>query len=196
MIPRLVAVTPGDHGRGRDLRAWLPVLGEAGLPALLIREPDAPAREIAALAEEAARWIPFVVLHERCAGARSTGLPLHFRAGGPDPRPDVPFGISCHGGEAVDRALAAGASWAFLSPVWSPRSKPDDPRPTLGLDGYRAIAAGRPVLALGGVDAGRLAALRRAGGYGGAVMGAVFGGDPLHGARVVRELLAVFDDGT
>lgn len=193
MIPRLVAVTPGDHGRGRDLRAWWPALGEAGLPAVLIREPEASAREIELLAAEAARWIPFVALHERCAGARALGLPLHFRSGGPAGRPEPPFGVSCHNGAELDRAFTAGASWAFLSPVWSPGSKPGDRRPTLGPERCLSLAAGRPVLALGGLDAPRLAALRAAGAHGGAVMGAVFAADPLGGALAVRELLAALD---
>lgn len=173
--PRLLAVTPGDHGRGRDLRPWLRALGEAGLPAVLLREPHAEASEVAALADEAARWIDAVIVHERCAGARALGLPLHLRAGPLGGRaPAGPFGVSCHDGAELDAAFAAGASWALLSPVWPPRSKPDDARPTLGLEGYLDRAAGRPVLALGGVDADRLRALRLAGGWGAAVLGGVF----------------------
>lgn len=208
-LPRLLAITPGDHGRARDLQEWLRPLGEAGLPGVLIREPGIDAAETRALAREAVRWIPFVIVHDRCAGARATGLPLHLGEsavaepiGGTDPgrsllrnRDDLPqgvrFGVSCHSREALDLAFGAGASWALLSPVWSPGSKPGDTRPTLGLERFVRWAAGRPVFALGGIDAERLVELRRAGAHGAALIGALFGRpSPREGAEAVRELVA------
>lgn len=164
--PRLLAITPGD---GRDLTPWLLTLGAAGLGAVLIREPhlDAPAlRRVVALAE---RWIPLVIVHDKNPHAARLGRPLHGRPG-----PGI-AGVSCHDARGLDRAFAEGASYALLSPVWSPASKPTDRRPTLGLEGYLAMAADRPVLALGGVDGPRLRTLRARGAWGGALMGCLFG---------------------
>lgn len=67
--------------------------------------------------------------------------------------------------------------YATLSPIFSPSSKPNDTRPTLGLAALsREHAAGRrPVLALGGVDDKNARACLRSGAAGVAVIGAVLG---------------------
>ena len=60
---------------------------------------------------------------------------------------------SCHDAAALRRAAAAGCDFAFLSPVFSPQSKPGDLRPTLGVAGLAALCASAPlpVVALGGI---------------------------------------------
>ena len=56
-------------------------------------------------------------------------------------------------GEGVARAEDAGADYVLLSPVFRPTSKPEDDRPTLGLEGLEAAQRrlGIPVFALGGI---------------------------------------------
>lgn len=169
-------VTPG---RGLAIRPRL-----ASLPAtdLLIREPQASLAEVLALAERALEVGHRPWLHDGTPGARAEaerrGWPLHL----PD-RPQIVqsttrFSVACHSAEAVDAAFAAGAWCCLLAPVWTPGSKPDDRRAPIGLAAYLAIAGERPVLALGGVDEARLAAILAAGGWGGAMIGAVWSQEP------------------
>jgi thiamine-phosphate pyrophosphorylase len=153
----------------------------AGLPAVLLREDDADwASDLAAAGFAPGR----VIVHARVPGARTLcerqGWGLHL----PDVdlparivalRPQVTglLGASTHSVEAARAALAAGADYAFLSPIWRPGSKPDDTRLTLG-PGVFGELRGLPVLALGGVTPEREREARAAGAWGGAGMG-VFG---------------------
>ncbi len=89
--------------------------------------------------------------------ARRLGVHIHLRA----TSARCPSGLrvfqACHTSDDVRRAAARGAHAALLAPVFAPRSKPNDGRPTLGLRQLRAICAASPipVLALGGIDAVR-----------------------------------------
>ncbi|MDA5192445.1 thiamine phosphate synthase [Govanella unica] len=59
---------------------------------------------------------------------------------------------AAHSGDAVRRAVTAGADAVFVSPVFPTRSHPGED--ALGLDAFAAIAdqASLPVIALGGID--------------------------------------------
>jgi thiamine-phosphate pyrophosphorylase len=59
--------------------------------------------------------------------------------------------VAVHDAEEARRAR--GADLALVSPVFSPGSKPGDTRPTLGPEGFRALASALPcpALALGGI---------------------------------------------
>jgi len=175
-VPSLVAISPGDHGTGRDLAEWLSVLGRAGLPAVLIREPHVDRITLRAVVDAACKDVPVVWIHARCAD--TFGLPTHISARGTPPR-NGQWGRSCHTAQEVDEALAAGAAWTVLSPVWTPHSKPDDARLPLGPERFLNIARGRPVLALGGVTVARYQMLRRGGAHGAAVLGSVLGAPSL-----------------
>jgi thiamine monophosphate synthase len=168
VVPSLLAITPGD---GRDLRPWIRALGDAGLPAVLLREADGPLASLAAWAE---RWVPQVVVHDRHPAARSLGLPVHLPDDGRPP-PDGPFTASVHGDDTLRQRLHQGAAWVLLSPVWAPTSKPLGHREALGVERFVSLAAGHPVLALGGVTARRHHALRQRGVAGCAVLGDLFG---------------------
>jgi len=169
--PSLLAITPGD---GRDLAPWVRALGEAGLPAILVREPSLADAELRQLARLAARWVPQVIVHDRHPAARDLGLPVHLPDDGRSP-PATAFTASCHDEAGMNERLRQGARFVLLSPVWSPTSKPDDGREAMGHQAFLALADGRPVLALGGLDATRHRALMRAGAAGGAVLGDLFG---------------------
>ena len=167
----LLAITPGD---GRDLERWLRTLGEAGLPGVLVREPAWDADTLERAVAIACESVPFVAVHDRNPHARALArrwnLPLHVAGGAPLPGP--PFGASTHGEAEALAALAAGAAFCLLSPVWAPLSKPDDTRPTIGEERFLAVARDRPILALGGVTPERFHRLRAAG-AGAAVLGAL-----------------------
>jgi len=175
LAPELLAITPGD---GRDLLPWLRALADAGLPGVLIREPRLDRDALASLA---ALPIPFVVLHTKNPHAASLGFALH------GPGRD---GVSCHSEAEVASALETGATYALLSPVWKPTSKPDDTRPTLGLKRFLKVAATYDrVLALGGVDATRYRRLRQHGARA-AVSGGLFGAKtPAAAAERLRQFL-------
>ncbi|MDG4793993.1 thiamine phosphate synthase [Micromonospora sp. WMMD1082] len=90
-------------------------------------------------------------------------------------------------GAAVE-AVAAGASYLGVGPCHATTTKDGLP-PAIGVPGIRAVAeaVGVPVIAIGGVTAADVPALRAAGAYGVAVVGALSGAaDP---ARAATELI-------
>jgi thiamine-phosphate pyrophosphorylase len=101
------------------------------------------------------------------------------------------IGMSAHSRSDVEQAYEAGADYATLSPVFATASKPGY-GPVLGLDGFATAVArtALPVLALGGIDAARVAACVEAGAAGVAVMGEIMrASDPAAAtAAIVRAL--------
>ena len=188
--PRLGAITPGDHLEGRDLVPWLFALGEAGVRAVVIREPHLDVNALDVLVLNAWATIRHVIVHDRHPRARHFGMPLHLPShGDPGAFPGL-WSQSCHTPETVTSALDRGAWWTTLSPVWKPTSKPTDTRPTLGLERFTKAAQDRPVLALGGVNPQRLRDLRAAGAWGAAVSGVLFDQpSPTHAAKSAEALL-------
>lgn len=186
--PRLLAITPGDHHL-RDRVPWVVAMAAAGLRSVLVREPelDPVAHDALVLALWCA--VPDLIVHDRHPRGRTYGAPLHLPATGDARGWTGPWSRSCHDAVEVDAALADGASWVLLGPVWSPTSKPEDTRPPLGPDPFLAMAAGKPVVALGGVTAQRAGELARAGVAGVAVSGWLFGAPtPQEAAERVRAL--------
>jgi len=104
--------------------------------------------------------------------------------------PDALIGVSAHSSGELPAALAAGANYAHLAPIFDPRSKPAS-RPALGLGALREAAEhGLPVVAQGGIDAKRCADVLGAGAAGVAVTGAVLmADDPERAAAELREAL-------
>jgi len=101
------------------------------------------------------------------------------------------IGVSAHAPEELAAAAEAGADYAFLAPVFAPRSKPAT-RPALGLAALaRACAAARlPVLAQGGIDAASAGAILRAGAAGVALTGEVLlADDPFAACARIRRAL-------
>ena len=146
------------------------------------RHPDAPVRlfleEARVLAELCrARGNPLFV-NGRLDVALLVGAHLHLPAGGLTPadvRPHLPEGrlVSVAVHDEAEARAARGADLALVSPVFSPGSKPDDTRPTLGPEGFERLAAllPCPALALGGITPESAAQLTK--GYGFAVISGV-----------------------
>ncbi len=101
--------------------------------------------------------------------------------------PECLVGVSVHGAAELP---VSGASYAQLAAVFAPRSKAAS-RPALGLAELKAAArCGLPVLAQGGVEAGRVAPLLAAGAAGVAVTGAILmAADPGAAAAALRATL-------
>jgi len=98
------------------------------------------------------------------------------------------IGLSVESLAQLDAAERAPVDYYGISPVFATRSK-HDAAPALGLDGLRAIRAGtrRPLVAIGGIDAGNAAQVMAAGADGLAVVSALCSSaDPEAAARDLR----------
>lgn len=163
----IVGITCGGPDLHERVRAAL----EAGIDRVIVREIALPTG-LGALAE---LWPYRLVLHTRMPGAAAlaTHLPvgLHYASDAAPAVRTVPFSVSAHSSAAVQRALAKGATWGLLSPIWRSPSKLGDRRPPLGLSVLRTPGA----VALGGVSTERVGRCRAAGARGVAGMGGIFG---------------------
>jgi thiamine-phosphate pyrophosphorylase len=190
----------------RRLAPDLPARAEAalaGLPpgtaAIHLREKDLGGRELLALAC-ALRAVcrargQLLLVNDRLDVALAAGADgVHLPAAGvpaADARrllgPAALVGVSCHSAAEVARARDGGASFATFSPIYDTPSKRAY-GPPLGIAALREAARlGLPLVALGGVDAGRVAEVRAAGASGVAAIRAwLAGADP---AAAVRALL-------
>jgi len=164
VIPRFWLITPDD---GRDLAPAIRTFGRLGVRGIVLRE-SGPVSGLVDVARDAG--FTHVFAHARAPDAAASGADGVHIPDGAD-RPPGPWAASTHDPVAARGALDAGAAYALLSPVWKPTSKPEDARPAIGISALLAAGPG-PVLALGGVDPARYRAVREAGGYGAAVLGA------------------------
>ncbi len=105
------------------------------------------------------------------------------------------LGVSCY--NQFDRARAAieaGADAIAFGSVFGSATKPAAVHAPLTLvSAARAAWPQRRIIAIGGINAGNIAAVAEAGAHAAAVLGAVFGND--HPAWAVRELIQRFDQG-
>jgi thiamine monophosphate synthase len=124
------------------------------------------------------------------AGTSDSAVHLSANQDFPDPRPSI-VGRSCHNSAEVDRAVAEGCDYAFVSPVYATLSKPGY-GPPLGPAGLGSLCRlGLPVYALGGVMPKHVAECLEAGAYGIAAMGPV-----LRDPTVVAAYLAALSEVT
>ena len=204
--PRLCLVADGFvTGRaGRDsadvARRVLDAVA-AGVPWVALRDHAADDRAFlrvaGRLAERLRALRPDVTLsvHGRLDVARRIGAVHHAMRHGAPVVDGVTAGLvagsSVHDANEAARAVTDGASYVFASPVWPTTTHPG--APTLGIDGLRALVGATPVpvLALGGVDAGRVAAVCAAGAHGVAVLSAIL--DAWDVPRATRDLLSALD---
>ncbi|MCZ7435374.1 thiamine phosphate synthase [Micromonospora sp. WMMC241] len=194
-LGRLHLIT--DTRSGRDplgvLRAALPV-ARAELVVQVRVADDATDREAYELArrvvEECRPYGACCLVNDRLHVALAVGA-----AGGHVGADDLPVAAARHvlGAGAVlgatarepdtaRAAVTAGASYLGVGPCHTTTTKPGLPAP-IGPDGVRAVAGAVtvPVIAIGGVTAASVPALRAAGAYGVAVVGALSSAaDPAH----------------
>jgi thiamine-phosphate diphosphorylase len=97
------------------------------------------------------------------------------------------IGKSVHRLDEAEAALAEGADYLVIGPVWATPTHPDDP--PVGVELLRRVAAlGRPVIAIGGVTPERARAARAAGAWGVAAIRALWDApDPAAAARALLE---------
>lgn len=200
--PPFLLLTDRRQAR-RPLAAIVAAALEAGCRWISVREKDLPEDEQIALARQ---WLPKtravkakLLLHGEASLARFAGVDGFHLPAGADPSAARALlgsgkliGVSIH---TVTEAAAidpAAVDYALAGPAFETPSKPGY-GPEIGRKGLAEIAraARVPVLAIGGINATRIAEIMAAGAAGVAVMGGVMrASDP---AQEVRGLLATLN---
>ncbi|MGC4893949.1 thiamine phosphate synthase [Micromonospora sp. DT31] len=203
-LGRLHLIT--DTRPGRDplavLRAALPVAGAELVVQVRVTDDatDREAYELACRVVEACRpYGASCLVNDRLHVALAVGA-----AGGHVGADDLPvsaarrvlgpqavLGATAREPAGARAAVDAGASYLGVGPCHATTTKPGLPDP-IGPEGVRAVAEAVrvPVIAIGGVTAASVPALRAAGAYGVAVVGALSAAaDPAYAtAELMREL--------
>lgn len=188
VIPRLIGISPGDHGCGRTLSWLIQGAVNGGLKAVILREPHLSR---AAYVELARRLSPLfgtgLLLHashdDALEIAERSGWGIHLPGSiewvGIRPRVSGLLGMSCHTVDDLKRAEDAGADYATYSPVFGPLSKPSDRRPILGPEGIDDAVAqiAIPIIAVGGITADTARQVGHTHCHGIGSMGHLFPGD-------------------
>lgn len=155
----------------------------ASVPWLHLRDPSVSAGEWRGLLGGSCG--PSVVVNGGPAWARTAGWGAHLKTAQAPLDPSARagwklLGRSVHDPEQTRRAVHDDPDYLVAGPVYPTASKPG--HRGIGLDGVRAIVAcaeGRPVLAIGGIHPGRVAAVLEAGAFGVSVRsGITAAGDP------------------
>ncbi|MCP9446514.1 MAG: thiamine phosphate synthase [Nitrospira sp.] len=201
---RLLLVTDRTQTRGRPLLELLRQAVDAGLPAIQLRERDLPTRELIQLGREIGSLakhgtVPLIV-NDRVDLMLAMNLDgVHLRAN------SLPLsavrrlvgagcliGISTHSLAEVHAANREKADYIVFGPVFDTPSKRRFGAP-VGLERLAEACwlSTVPVFAIGGITRASVPAVRRAGAYGVAVIGAILGSDDV--AAATRDLLAALD---
>lgn len=207
MDPGLYAIVDVDTLRrtGRDPGDFTQrVLAAGKLAALQLRAKSLGARELLAFASAMRPWctaagVPFFV-NDRPDVARlayadgvhlgQDDLPIeHARRVAPDLR----VGLSSHTPAEFAAALETDADYVAVGPVFATSTKADA-APVVGVEALRALtasAAGRDVVAIGGISLTNAREIRAAGARAGAVIGALLvdDGDVTANARALHRAL-------
>jgi len=200
LIPRLGYWTDGARGRGgRDQVEVIERLARGGVELVVLRERDWSGAEWTACAERLAplrRAGLRVLASRRLDAALALGLDgVHLGAESvpvAEARallgPAALVGYSAH---EPDEARRAAADYATLSPIFATDSKPDRPPRGCAWLAKAVAEVPIPVLALGGVTAGRVPELRAAGAFGAVAIAALGAApDPEAAAREFRRAFA------
>jgi thiamine-phosphate pyrophosphorylase len=190
-------VTDRRETRGRDLVDVVEAAVAGGVGLVQVRERDLPETEVDTLLRRLLarlRGTPALLLVNGSADlARALEIGLHLAASAPPPAPSRPLlcGRAVHDEVEARRALAEGASYVVVGPVFPTASKPGHPGAGLEALGRLArIVAPVPVLAIGGLTPNRVAPVLAAGAHGVAVRSAILGApDPARTARAFRDAL-------
>lgn len=203
-LPVVHAVTTPDllldPALPRRAAAVMAALGARGT--VHLRGSGLPARrllEIAlALAPAQAETGCWLVVNDRldvalAAGARGGQLTSHSMTVADARRvaPRLPLGASVHSPAEARIAATAGADWLVAGHVFETASHPGEGE--RGLAFLRAVCdvSAVPVIAIGGVTPGDVAALRAAGAHGVAAIRGIWGDG--HADRAATDYLAAYD---
>lgn len=188
---RLMLVTDDALVGGRDLVTLARAAEAGGVTSVQLRLKHATARELAdaARALVAALRVPVLVNDRPDVAIAAGAAGVHV---GPD---DLPvalvrriappgFLIGASVGTPAEAPAAASADYWGVGP-WHATTTKGDAGAALGAAGFErivALAGGVPCIAIGGITADDVAAVRRAGGAGVAVVSGILRGDDVRGA--------------
>ena len=202
-VPSLYLVTDRHQTRGRPLADVVHAALDGGVDGVQLREKDLLGAELLRLAtvlrELTARYGVTFLVNDRIDVALTAGADgIHLPRDGfsiPTARELLArrylIAVSTHTPAEVAAAAADGADFVVFGPVYATPSKAAFGPPRGTEDLVRASAACPiPVLAIGGVTAERVAAVRAAGASGVAVVSAIMAADdPARAARGLRDAL-------
>jgi thiamine-phosphate pyrophosphorylase len=186
-------VTDREATGGRDLVDVVAAAVAGGVGLVQVRERDlAEAEALLRQILDRLRGTPVrLLVNGHPALARRLGIGLHLPASALPPAPPRPplFGRAVHDEGEARRALAEGASYVVVGPVFPTGSKPG--HPGAGLASLAALSrrvAPVPVFAIGGLTPARVAPVLEAGAHGVAVRSAILGAtDPARATRAFAE---------
>ena len=195
---RVYLVTDRDLALGRSLGKVVAAAVRGGVSAVQVREKDLSTRAfldevrgLKALLSESG--VPLFVNDRVDVALAAAAEGVHV---GQDDMPaavarrligpDVLLGVSVTTPSEARQALADGADYVSVSPVFLTPTKPDADQ-AVGLDGVRLIrgaVSAAPMLAIGGIDPGNAASVVQAGADGVSVVSAIMSApDPEAAAR-------------
>jgi thiamine-phosphate pyrophosphorylase len=188
---RLYLVTDRDLGRGRPLVDVVQMAVLGGVTAVQVREKELTSRAFVAEASVilqvlSGTGVPLFI-NDRVDVALAIGADgVHVGQDdlpAADARrligPDMLLGVSVATGEEARSALADGADYVSVSPVFLTPTKPDA-ETAVGLEGVveiRRAVGDAPVLAIGGIDSGNARSVAAAGADGVSVVSAIMAAD-------------------
>ena len=200
---QLCLVTDRHATRGRPLPAIVEACLGAGLRAVQLREKDLPAGELFRLAGElrALTWRhgARLIVNDRADVALAVGADgVHLPSSGlPPPAArravghEQLLGISTHSAAEAEVASRGGVDYVIFGPVFdTPSKRSHGPPQGLGALSEVCRRSTVPVLAVGGIEASRIAAVRGAGAAGVAVVRALLEAD--RPADATQDLLAAW----
>jgi thiamine-phosphate pyrophosphorylase len=208
-LPRLYAVVDVETSvrRGRTPIDVAEAFLAAGVRLLQLRAKAMGGAELLALADRVQALSraagATLIVNDRVDVAAATGAGVHVGQRDLPPEvarrllgPDAVIGCSTHTRAELDAALAAPVDYVAYGPVF-PTTTKTAPDPVVGLDGLRAAsaragAAGRPLVAIGGITLATAPAVIAAGADSVAIIGDLLSsGDEPIAVRTRRFLMAL-----
>ena len=194
LLPRLFALVSST-----DDLCLLEGFADAGMTGFQVRDKDATTAELLELTRVVIAAVrphgATVIVNDRVDVALAAGADgVHLGAGDLPVSaarriaPDLVIGATCRSMADVERAAAAGATYAGFGPIFATSSKAGLPEP-LGVEALTTATGRLPLIAIGGIDADSAPGVLAAGAHGVAVIGGLWRQpDPLVAAK---ELAAV-----
>lgn len=178
-VPRLTCLVSD-----RDELSLLPALADAGVDGFQVRAKQLHGRALTALAERVAVAVrpagAMVLVNDRLDVALAAGVDgVHLGrvdlpvAAARRVAPDLVIGATCRSRADIETAAVDGADYAGFGPVFATSSKAGLPDP-LGRSAVAAAVGPLPLVAIGGIDAGRAGEIVAAGAHGVAVIGGIW----------------------
>ena len=185
VMPKLLGISPGDHGCGRTLTWIVQGAVQGGLRGLILREPHLSKTAYVELARRLSPLLgPGLVLHgsheDSVQIAARSGWGLHMPASmewrGIREQTRGWLGASCHTAEDIQNAIAARVDYVTLGPIFEPLSKHQDEQRCIGLEELHDLTQGidLPIFAVGGINSENVERIAHLNVYGVGSMGFLF----------------------